>query len=250
LKKSHKIALLIILVLLIDQAVKIWIKTNMEYGDEIKIFGLDWARIHFVENEGMAFGLELPGSYGKLALSLFRLLAVGALFYYLHLLVKANAPFGLLASFGLILAGALGNIIDSAFYGMIFSNSSFHGGLATLFPEGGGYAGFLHGRVVDMFYFPIYEGYFPDWMPFWGGEYFQFFRPVFNVADASITIGVFSLLLFNRKFFSSHSIEDLQKQSAGEVVEESEMPTNEELATAPQSLTIEPNPDQESAKES
>ncbi|RMH20845.1 MAG: hypothetical protein D6698_03505, partial [Gammaproteobacteria bacterium] len=123
-------------------------------------------------------------------------------------------------------------------------------GLATLFPEGGGYAGFLHGRVVDMFYFPIYEGYFPDWMPFWGGEYFQFFRPVFNVADASITIGVFSLLLFNRKFFSSHSIEDLQKQSAGEFAEESEIPTNEELATAPQSLAIEPNPDQDSAKES
>ncbi len=249
-KKSHKIALLIILILLIDQALKIWIKTNMEYGDEIRIFGLDWARIHFVENEGMAFGIELPGSYGKLALSLFRLLAVGALFYYLHLLIKANAPFSLLASFGLILAGALGNIIDSAFYGVIFSNSPVHGGLATLFPEGGGYAGFLHGRVVDMFYFPILEGYFPDWLPFWGGEYFQFFRPVFNVADASITVGVFSLILFNRKFFSSHSIEDLQKQSSGGLPVEAPLADDEEFSTATQPLALEANPDQENTPES
>lgn len=243
-KKSTKIVLLISLVLVIDQALKIWIKTNMEYGDEFKIFGLEWARIHFVENEGMAFGIELPGSYGKLVLSLFRLIAVGALFYYLRLLVKADAPLGLLSSFSLILAGALGNIIDSAFYGLIFSNSPVHGGLATLFPEGGGYAGFLHGRVVDMFYFPIFDGYFPDWVPFWGGEYFMFFRPVFNIADASITIGVFSLLLFNRKFFNSHSLEDLKKTQDTQQVGKAPA-TTEEVSTAPQPAVFDSSSNQE-----
>lgn len=198
--------------LFIDQALKIWIKTNMEYGEEFRILGLDWARIHFVENEGMAFGLILPGEYGKLLLSLFRLVAVGALLYYLVLLLRNNASLGLLCSFALILAGALGNIIDSAFYGLIFSNSPIHGGVAVMFPDGGGYAGFLHGKVVDMFYFPIWEGYLPAWVPIWGGEYFQFFRPVFNIADASITVGVISLLLFHRKFFSTHSIQDLQER--------------------------------------
>lgn len=232
LKKAHKLLLLILAVLFIDQALKIWIKTNMEYGDEILIFGLNWARIHFVENEGMAFGIILPGAYGKLALSVFRLLAVSALFYYLHLLIRSNVSFGLLTSFGLILAGALGNIIDSAFYGLIFSHSPIHGGLATLFPEGGGYAGFLHGKVVDMFYFPLIEGNFPQWVPFWGGEYFQFFRPVFNVADASITIGVFTLLLFNRRFFSSHSVNDLRRQDesiSGEQIASAEDLPNDEL---------------------
>ncbi len=214
LKKSHVVILIILVVLFIDQALKIWIKTNLEYGEEFRILGLDWARIHFVENEGMAFGLILPGEYGKLFLSLFRLLAVGALIYYLVLLLRNDASMGLLCSFSLILAGALGNIIDSAFYGLIFSHSPIHGGVATLFPPEGGYAGFLHGKVVDMFYFPLWEGYLPDWVPLFGGEYFQFFRPVFNVADASITIGVFSLLLFHRKFFSSHSIQDLQEKKA------------------------------------
>lgn len=207
--RTAKVVGIILLVLLIDQLVKIWIKTNMTYGEEFGILGLSWARIHFVENPGMAFGIEFGGGYGKLALSLFRIIAVGFLIYYIRQLLRSNAPFGLLASFALILAGAFGNIIDSAFYGMIFSESTYHN-LATMFPEGGGYAGFLHGKVVDMFYFPLYEGELPNWMPFWGGEHVLFFRPVFNVADSSITIGVLSILVFQRSFFSSKQEEATQ----------------------------------------
>ncbi|MBI5914788.1 MAG: lipoprotein signal peptidase [Bacteroidetes bacterium] len=204
-KKSLKVALLIVAVLAIDQCLKIWIKTNMAYGEEIKMLGQPWALIHFVENEGMAFGITLGGDHGKLALSLFRIAAVGFLIYYLRLLLRSKVSFGLIASFALILAGAVGNIIDSAVYGLIFSETPYHGGVATLFPEGGGYAGFLHGKVVDMFYFPIFEGFYPEWVPVWGGEHFLFFRPVFNVADASITTGVLSLLIFFRSFFSSQA---------------------------------------------
>lgn len=168
------------------------------------MLGQSWALIHFVENEGMAFGITLGGEYGKLALSLFRIAAVCFLFYYLRLLLRSKVSFGLITSFSLILAGAIGNILDSAFYGLIFSESSPHGP-GVMFPEGGGYASFLHGKVVDMFYFPMYEGFFPKWVPVWGGEHFQFFRPVFNVADAAITVGVLSLLLFFRSFFSSQA---------------------------------------------
>ncbi len=208
-KKSLKIALIVIGVLIVDQWLKIWIKTNLAYGEEIQILGQSWALIHFVENEGMAFGITLGGDYGKLALSLFRIAAVCFLIYYLRLLLRSKVSFGLIASFSLILAGAIGNIIDSAFYGLIFSQSPYHGGVATMFPEGGGYAGFLHGKVVDMFYFPMFEGFFPEWVPLWGGEHFQFFRPVFNVADAAITSGVLSLLIFFRSFFSSQADEVL-----------------------------------------
>jgi signal peptidase II len=177
----------------------------MQYGEEFEILGLNWALIHFVENEGMAFGLTFGGENGKLALSLFRIAAVGFLIYYIRMLMRANVSFGLLACFALILAGAIGNIIDSAFYGMIFSESPYHGGgVATIFPPDGGYSSFLHGKVVDMFYFPMFRGTFPDWFPIWGGDPFLFFRPVFNVADASITTGVLSLILFHRNFFSTH----------------------------------------------
>lgn len=212
-KKSLKVALIVIGVLIVDQWLKIWIKTNLAYGDEIHLLGQNWARIHFVENEGMAFGITLGGDYGKLALSLFRIAAVCFLLYYLRLLLRSKVSFGLIASFSLILAGAIGNILDSAFYGLIFSQTPYHGGVATLFPEGGGYAGFLHGKVVDMFYFPMYEGFFPDWLPLWGGEHFQFFRPVFNVADAAITVGVLSLLIFFRSFFSSQADQVLTEGS-------------------------------------
>jgi signal peptidase II len=218
LKKSTKVALLVALVLIIDQAVKIWVKTHMSYGEEIKIFGLDWALIHFVENNGMAFGLSFGGEYGKLALSLFRIVAVGFLVYYIRLLIKEGASFGLLACFGLILAGATGNILDSAFYGLIFSESPYHGHqVAQLFPDTGGYAGFLHGKVVDMLYFPMFRGTFPEWFPFWGGERFLFFRPVFNIADSAITVGVFSLVLFHRNFFNGQ----IQATEASEVAESS-----------------------------
>jgi len=174
----------------------------MEYGDEFNIFGLDWARIHFVENNGMAFGISLGGKTGKLLLSLFRFIAVCFLGYYIRQLIREKANFMITASFALILAGALGNIIDSAVYGLIFSESNYHGGFAEIFPEDGGYSSFLHGKVVDMLYFPMYDGYFPEWFPFWGGQSLQFFRPVFNVADMSITIGVFTIILFLFGFFN------------------------------------------------
>jgi signal peptidase II len=226
LNKSLKVALIIIGVLVIDQWLKIWIKTNLEYGEEIMMFGQSWALIHFVENEGMAFGLTLGGEYGKLALSLFRIVAVGFLFYYLHLLLRSKVSFGTVVSFSLILAGAIGNIIDSAFYGLIFSETPYHGGVATMFPEGGGYASFLHGKVVDMFYFPVFEGFFPDWLPLWGGEHFQFFRPVFNVADTAITVGILSLLIFFRSFFSTEADELLARgDSANAVATETAEPS-------------------------
>jgi signal peptidase II len=205
---------IVLLVLLIDQCLKFWVKTHMEYGQEFGILGLSWARIHFVENEGMAFGLSLGGNMGKLALSLFRLIAVGFLIYIIHSLVKAKETFGVMLSFSLILAGALGNIIDSAFYGLIFSNTPYHGGVATLFPEGGGYAPFLFGKVVDMLYFPIIDTRFPHSFPFWGDQRFQFFRPVFNISDASISVGVISLLLFHRRIFKSKPTTELHPDSA------------------------------------
>ncbi len=204
-KRTTKILFIILLVLAIDQTIKVLVKTNMYFGQEIKMLGLDWARLHFTENPGMAFGVEIGGEYGKLALSLFRIIAVGFLVYYLRFLMRQRVSMGLLFSFALILAGAIGNIIDSAFYGLIFSDSYHTGDLATLFPPEGGYAGFLHGKVVDMFHFPLFSGNFPEWFPLWGGESFMFFRPVFNIADASITVGVLYILLFQRSFFAGPS---------------------------------------------
>ena len=198
--------ILILLILVIDQILKFWIKLNMTLGQEFHIFD-DWFIIHFTENEGMAFGLQFGGEFGKLALSLFRIIAIIAIGWYLYDLVRKKANTGLVISISFILAGAIGNIIDSAFYGLIFSHSSYHT-TATLFPEGGGYASFLHGRVVDMLYFPLIEGTYPSWVPFWGGDDFIFFRPVFNIADSSITIGVLILILFQRKFFTRPVAED------------------------------------------
>ena len=172
----------------------------MYLGEEIPIFG-DWFIIHFTENNGMAFGLELGTEYGKLILSLFRMLAVGAIGWILFTFPKENVSRGLLACVSLIFAGAVGNILDSVFYGVIFNDS--YAQLATMFPPEGGYAKLLHGRVVDMLYFPIIKGFIPDWVPIWGGEYFVFFRPVFNIADSAITVGVISIILFHRDFFKN-----------------------------------------------
>lgn len=195
-----KVLLIIIPILLIDQILKIWIKTNMHLGEEYNVIG-NWFIIHFIENNGMAFGMEFAGEFGKVFLTVFRIFAIGTLGWYLNKLVKKQANFGLILSFSLILTGALGNILDSVFYGVLFSESTFFS-VATFLPEGGGYAGLLHGKVVDMFYFPIIESYYPDWVPFMGGKDFIFFRPVFNIADSAITIGVLILILFQRKFLA------------------------------------------------
>lgn len=192
---------IIIFILVADQVLKFWIKTTMSLGDEIIVFK-DWFILHFVENNGMAFGFEFAGEYGKMFLSIFRIVAVIAIGWYLFKLTKdKKIPFGFLVCIGLIFAGAIGNIIDSLFYGIIFNHS--YGQVANVFPEGGGYSSFLHGRVVDMFYFPLIQGEYPDWFPFVGGQYFIFFRPVFNIADSSITVGIFSILIFYRGYFGN-----------------------------------------------
>lgn len=173
----------------------------MYLGEEIPVLG-NWFILHFTENRGMAFGMEFGGDTGKMALSIFRIVAVSVIAGYLFFLTKKRTPKGFLFSLSLIFAGALGNILDSAFYGVLFGNSSYHPNeIAAFLPEGGGYARFLFGNVVDMLYFPLVEGYFPNWLPIWGGDHFLFFRPVFNVADSSITIGVFLILINQRKYF-------------------------------------------------
>ncbi|CAG0961987.1 signal peptidase II [Flavobacteriales bacterium] len=200
----------VILVLLIDQISKIWIKTNMYLGQEFHVLG-DWFIIHFTENNGMAFGLELGGEIGKIILSVFRILAVIVIGYFVFRLPKEGAPKGLIICGALVLAGAIGNIIDSVFYGLIFNES--YGQVATLFPAEGGYAPILQGRVVDMLYFPLIEGFFPEWVPFWGGEYFLFFRPVFNIADSAISVGIFIIFIFHKRFFN-------KKKSSEETITE------------------------------
>jgi len=197
--KQLKVALFVIVgVLLADQLIKIYVKTHFYLGEEYTFFS--WFKIHFTENPGMAFGFEFGGVWGKLLLSLFRIGAAAFGVYYLRKIIKNKMHLGYVASIGFIFAGAVGNIIDSMFYGLCFSDSEM--GPAIFMPAGGGYESFLHGRVVDMFYFPIMQGNFPDWVPFWGGEYFVFFRPVFNLADASISAGVIAILLWQKRFFS------------------------------------------------
>ena len=195
---GKKSILLIILILVADQILKIWVKTHMQIGDEIHILG-NRGMLHFIENNGMAFGMEMGGKPGKLFLSVFRIVAIIGIGWFLSSLIIKKANIGLILAVSAIMAGAIGNIIDSAFYGMIFSESFNQP--AVLFPSGGGYSSFLHGKVVDMFYFPVINTQWPDWSPFRPGESLVFFRPVFNIADSSITCGVLAIVLFQKKMF-------------------------------------------------
>lgn len=195
---GRKSVLFIFLILVIDQILKIWVKTHMQIGQEIHLFG-NWGMLHFIENNGMAFGMEMGGKPGKVVLSLFRIIAIFGIGWFLASLVRKKANIGLILAVSAILAGAIGNIIDSAFYGMIFNGS--YNQHAILFPPEGGYSSFLHGRVVDMFYFPIINTHWPSWSPVKAGESLVFFRPVFNIADSAITCGVISIILFQKKMF-------------------------------------------------
>ncbi len=191
LSKGMGAAFIVMLLLFLDQISKIWIKTHFQLHESVEI--TPWFYIYFTENPGMAFGIEVMG---KLFLTVFRIAAVVIIGYYLYKIVKQDYNFGFIACVALVLAGATGNIIDSVFYGVIFDHS--YGQVATFLPEGGGYASWLHGKVVDMLYFPLIKTTWPYWVPFYGGEEFVFFRPIFNLADSAICVGVFVLFLFYR----------------------------------------------------
>jgi signal peptidase II len=190
---------IIILILLIDQISKIYIKTHFQLNDEYAF--ASWFKILFVENEGMAWGTKIPGNYGKIILTLFRIGILPLIGYWLYDAVRNNASKILIVAVAMIFAGAFGNIIDSIFYGLFFDSSL--GQVATFMPENGGYGTFLHGKVVDMLYFPLWKGYLPEWLPIWGGDYFTFFNAVFNIADTAISTGVGLLLVFNKRAFAN-----------------------------------------------
>ena len=194
--KGIWVILIILLVLILDQTLKIWIKTHFYLGEEYKI--TNWFIIKFVENNGMAMGIEV---IGKLFLSIFRIIATFAMAYYIYYLIQKKFNFGYIICIALIFSGAVGNVIDSIFYGVFFSEST-SGNIAVLFPTDGGYGTWLHGKVVDMFYFPFFEFVWPSWIPFLGGTHFEFFRYIFNVADAALSVGIIVLLLFYRNVFS------------------------------------------------
>lgn len=197
---ASKVIILSIILLLIDQLSKIWVKTSMTINEAIYVIG-DWFQIRFIENPGAAYGFELGGEYGKLILTLFRLVAVSVIGVYIGKLIKRQAPTGVIIGFTLIMVGALGNVIDSVFYGMIFSESTFFS-TASWTAWGQGYGTLFHGNVVDMLYFPIIQiESMPEWIPIWGGEPFIFFSPIFNIADTYISVALIYLLLFQRKFF-------------------------------------------------
>ncbi|MFH0894626.1 MAG: lipoprotein signal peptidase [Bacteroidota bacterium] len=223
--KALRIPLLVIfLVLFIDQFVKIWVKTHLYLGEEIPVFG-NWFIINFVENYGMAFGMQFGGESGKIILTSFRIIAAGLILWYLIKITLKGIPKGLQVAIALIFVGAVGNIVDSVFYGLIFSDSLFE--IARMFPAEGGYAGLFHGRVVDMLYFPLFSGDFPSWFPIWGGQHFTFFQPVFNLADASITTGVCMILVFQKRYFPKKVTPDALTETA-----ENTVPPGDENKTA------------------
>ena len=200
--KSRNVALIIFLVVLADQVLKVYIKTHFFLNESHNVLG-NWFRLYFVENEGMAYGWKFGGQSGKMLLTLFRLGAVIFGVWYLGSIIQKKYHKGFIVCAALIFAGALGNLIDSMFYGLIFEDS-IPGRLAAIFPKHG-YAGFLHGKVVDMLYFPIIrDAHFPKWVPVWGGDDFEFFRPIFNLADASISTGVITILVFQKRFLKPH----------------------------------------------
>lgn len=213
--KVKQVIFLILLLIVVDQASKFYIKLNYFAGEEHNVLG-NWFKLHFVENEGMAWGWKFGGDWGKIALTLFRLVAVVWGSFLIRDFIRKNYHKGFIICAALIYAGALGNLIDSLFYGLIFEASNpYAQNVASLFPAGGGYAGFLHGKVVDMLYFPIItDAHFPSWVPFVGGDEFQFFRPVFNIADAAISTGVIVLLVFQNRFFKTidKEVTDLNQQ--------------------------------------
>lgn len=192
--------LIIALVLLLDQFTKIYIKTNFILGEEVRVF--DWFKIYFIENEGMAWGTKIPGTHGKLILTVFRILAVFGIGYWLYDASRKHNSNYLMVAIALIFAGAAGNIIDSVFYGQLFSDSRYQ--LAEIFTSAP-YRPWFHGEVVDMLYFPIWEGHFPKWLPIWGGEPYKFFNAIFNIADVAISTGVGILIVFNKKAFAKKS---------------------------------------------
>ena len=195
--------LIILLVIIADQALKFWIKTSFTYGPVHNLLGQQWAQLYFIENEGMAWGWKFGGEWGKMVLTLFRLVAVLFGTWYLGKIVRDGHSRGFIVCASLIYAGALGNLIDSMFYGLLFSESTDFM-VASFLPPNGGYAGFLHGKVVDMLYFPIVRTHYPGWFPFVGGERFEFFSPIFNLADAAISVGVITLLIFQKRFFHKY----------------------------------------------
>ncbi len=222
---TKKSILIVLLILIVDQIIKIVIKTNMSYGQSLPVLG-NWFVIKFIENPGMAFGIDIPGRFGKIALTLFRIVAVIGIIWYLRKLLHEKAKTGLIVCLSLVLAGAMGNIIDSALYGFLFDKGTVYNeqvrqwisysGTASL--DFSGYAGLFRGCVVDMLYFPIIDTRIPDWFPIMKGEQFVFFRPIFNIADSSISVGVALILLFQKRLFKSSGKQqhDVQEETAGE----------------------------------
>ncbi|HUR65812.1 MAG TPA: lipoprotein signal peptidase [Chitinophagaceae bacterium] len=215
--KIKHVALIISTIIIVDQALKIWIKTTHPTGEVMRVMGMDWFRLHFIENPGMAWGWKFGNETGKVILTLFRLAAVIFGTWYLGRIVKQQYRRGFIVCAALIYAGALGNLIDSMFYGMIFdkgltydpaiSDYLQYSGVAQF--SSNGYSSFLHGSVVDMLYFPMFKGHFPSWFPFVGGDDFEFFSAIFNIADASISVGVITLLLFQKRFFKRYSPQEV-----------------------------------------